>query len=339
MNAWSDSLAGRWFVVADAASLARGPRSVTLLDRPIAVARLADGSLLALDDRCPHRQVPLSAGTVVGDTLRCAYHGWTFDRTGRCTGIPGMDPSSCPAAIRVPVVEAIEHDGLVWMRLRADESGTLPDFLTRLPAGSRRFLWTSTWQAGALDALENFLDPLHTHLVHPGLVRRHERRERVVVTVVRGDDGLTVDYDGAPQQTGLLYRLFESPRVRERAHFASAAAGTAQIEYRYRDGSALYFTLHFSPQHAAQTRVFGTLHVEGRWAPAWAVRLFVWPFLRRVAHQDRAMVELQAANLHRFGRRRGLSTALDVVRPTLEAVWSQGALVPESGTRVLDMWL
>jgi len=27
-----------------------------------------------------------------GDGLRCAYHGWRFDRAGQCTDMPGEPP-------------------------------------------------------------------------------------------------------------------------------------------------------------------------------------------------------------------------------------------------------
>ena len=34
------------------------------------------GRVFALEDRCAHRQVKLSAGVVAGCTVRCGYHGW-----------------------------------------------------------------------------------------------------------------------------------------------------------------------------------------------------------------------------------------------------------------------
>jgi phenylpropionate dioxygenase-like ring-hydroxylating dioxygenase large terminal subunit len=183
-------------------------------------------------------------------------------------------------------------------------------------------MWSTTWNTRAIDALENFLDPLHTHFVHPGLVRCSGARQIVSVTVTRSAGVLQVDYGGQAQQGGWLYRLFESPRELERAHFAAAAAGSAQLEYRYQDGSALYFTIHFSPLSKTVTRVHGTLHVENRWAPAWAVRMIAWPFLRHVARQDQAIVEAQAINKARFCRDAGVSTELDLVRPSLDEVWS-----------------
>lgn len=325
MNTWNPALYRSWFAVAQSRRLKERPLGITLLDRALVIARLHSGELLALDDCCPHRHVPLSAGRVTAEGLQCRYHGWTFDADGKCTALPGLMQQSCKPVVRVGSAQIIEHDGLIWVRVDPsgnDNSPDLPTFLRRLPAGSRRFMWSTTWNARAIDALENFLDPLHTHFVHPGLVRRNGARQIVSATVTRSEGILQVDYRGQPRQGGWLYRLFESPRELERAHFAAAAAGSAQIEYRYRDGSALYFTIHFSPMSETVTQVHGTLHVENRWAPAWAVRMIAWPFLRHVARQDQAIVEVQASNKARFRRDTGVSTELDLARPSLDEVWS-----------------
>jgi len=50
----------------------------------------ADGTVRAARDLCPHRRAPLSAGTVVDGDLRCPYHGWTYDGSGRCTLVPAL---------------------------------------------------------------------------------------------------------------------------------------------------------------------------------------------------------------------------------------------------------
>jgi phenylpropionate dioxygenase-like ring-hydroxylating dioxygenase large terminal subunit len=338
MNAWNPALYRSWFVVASSQRLKSRPLAVTLLDRPLVLARLQSGELLALDDCCPHRHAPLSAGRITPAGLRCGYHGWTFGADGRCTAIPGLTPPSCKPVVQVGSVGVMEHDGLIWVKpdtANGADSRDLPEFVRRLPQESRRFIWSTTWKAHAVDALENFLDPLHTHFVHPGLVRGEGHRQIVSATVTCSSGVLQVDYRGQPQQSGWLYRLFESPRELERAHFAAAAAGTAQLEYRYQDGSALYFTLHFSPISEALTQVHGTLHVENRWAPQWAVRMIAWPFLRHVARQDQAIVEAQAANKARFHRDTGVSTELDLVRPSLDEIWSlQSRPLAEQSQRV-----
>src|ERR1700742_5198112 len=55
---------------------------VEFAGEPIVVARTKTGQLFALEDRCAHRQVPLSKGVVEGNSLRCNYHGWTYDCAG-----------------------------------------------------------------------------------------------------------------------------------------------------------------------------------------------------------------------------------------------------------------
>jgi phenylpropionate dioxygenase-like ring-hydroxylating dioxygenase large terminal subunit len=324
MTSWNAALSRSWFVVARSRQVGDKPFAVTLLDRPIVIARDRQGGLMAFDDCCPHRHVPLSLGRVTDEGLQCAYHGWTFRADGRCVSVPGLMHGTCPPLAQVNTVSVMERDGLVWVRLDGQGStqhDALPAFIRRLAPSSLRFVWQSTWRARAVDALENFLDAQHTHHVHAGLVRGSRRRTVVEATASHSQGLLQVDYRGQPTQSGWLYRLFESPREVERAWFCSDAAGSAQLEYRYRNGSALYFTLHFSPIDETSVRVHGTLHVENRWAPAWAIRLIAWPFLRRVLAQDQAIVEAQVQNKARFRRGEGVSSELDIVRPALDATW------------------
>jgi nitrite reductase (NADH) small subunit/3-phenylpropionate/trans-cinnamate dioxygenase ferredoxin subunit len=42
-----------------------------------------DGMIYALDNTCPHAGGPLGEGTIVGDCVKCPWHGWRFNiRTG-----------------------------------------------------------------------------------------------------------------------------------------------------------------------------------------------------------------------------------------------------------------
>jgi phenylpropionate dioxygenase-like ring-hydroxylating dioxygenase large terminal subunit len=64
-----------WYPVAVSASLRKGKTfAARFAGERIAVYRGAGGTVYALEDRCAHRQVPLSMGVVEGDTLRCCYH-------------------------------------------------------------------------------------------------------------------------------------------------------------------------------------------------------------------------------------------------------------------------
>ncbi|HEX7802215.1 MAG TPA: aromatic ring-hydroxylating dioxygenase subunit alpha [Pseudoxanthomonas sp.] len=337
MKPWHPTLYTYWYAAARSDQLRRRPVAVTVLDQPIVLARLRDGQLLALEDRCPHRQAPLSAGCRTSTGIACPYHGWTFGSDGALQTIPGMPPGLPLPGVRARSFPVKEHDGLIWLR-PADTGAAEPGELvmTSQPA-RRRFLWQTRWQAHVVDAMENFLDPMHTHAIHPGLVRRDGERKRTTVRFNGTAEGFCVDYSSQDRQSGLLFRLFESPRTRERAHFS--APGSAQIEYGYANGSTVRITLHFTPRTAGDTEVFATLHVEGRWAPAWAVRLLVWPFLRRVGEQDRRILQLQSENMKRFPEQRGASTRLDVVRTSLEQFWSGNGLPQADESHEIEMML
>lgn len=78
-----------WYPLARANSVKRGRTlAVSFAGDPIVLVRCADGGVFALEDRCAHRQVPLSAGVVCGKALKCGYHGWTYDAGGRCINVP-----------------------------------------------------------------------------------------------------------------------------------------------------------------------------------------------------------------------------------------------------------
>jgi phenylpropionate dioxygenase-like ring-hydroxylating dioxygenase large terminal subunit len=289
-----------------------------LFAQPLVVARLADGQVLALEDRCPHRGVALSTGKLCGSVIRCAYHGWAFDAAGHCVATPGTLNNEPIGLIRVPAFSVQERDGLVWVAQSNEQP--LPQRIQMMKPERQRFITAMTWQTPILEAQENFLDALHTHLVHPGLVRRDSKRREVNVSTCSEGDGFSVDYQGQSDQTGMLHRLFESRRTRERAYLSGL--GVAQIEYQYASGWAAFITLCFSPATADSTRVFALLHIEGRFAPSWLVRALVWPFLRTVARQDARMLKHQSANRNFFPNHKHVVTRMDVVRHRLEAAWS-----------------
>ena len=77
-----------WHVVAYAPELPeRQPRAVKLLDEDIVLWRVGD-HVHAWRDLCLHRGTRLSLGRVQGETLVCAYHGWTYNQEGRCVRFP-----------------------------------------------------------------------------------------------------------------------------------------------------------------------------------------------------------------------------------------------------------
>nr|WP_075632238.1 aromatic ring-hydroxylating dioxygenase subunit alpha [Novacetimonas hansenii] len=103
-----------WYPVAWSSQVRRGKTfGVRYAGVPIVLVRPEEGSVFALYDRCPHRQVPLSKGTVNGQTVRCCYHGWAFGRSGRCIDVPYLGKGKLPNGVRTyPCREA---GGLVFI--------------------------------------------------------------------------------------------------------------------------------------------------------------------------------------------------------------------------------
>ena len=82
-------LKNAWYVAGFSHELDQQPFVArTLLGTPVVMMRHSDGRIAALEDLCPHRLMPLSAGSRVGDELQCGYHGMRFAVTGVCTQAP-----------------------------------------------------------------------------------------------------------------------------------------------------------------------------------------------------------------------------------------------------------
>lgn len=96
----------------------------TIINEPVVLYRKASGAVVALEDRCCHRQAKLSLGLKQGDYLRCGYHGLKFDASGACVEIPGQD--RIPPRARVRAYPVVEKHSWVWVWMgnpeRADES-------------------------------------------------------------------------------------------------------------------------------------------------------------------------------------------------------------------------
>jgi phenylpropionate dioxygenase-like ring-hydroxylating dioxygenase large terminal subunit len=90
-----------WYPVAWSKALkAGGKLAVRFAGEPILLVRPKAGPVFALEDRCAHRQVPLSRGVVDGCAVRCGYHGWTYDAAGQCIDVPYLGRGKLPNGVR-----------------------------------------------------------------------------------------------------------------------------------------------------------------------------------------------------------------------------------------------
>ena len=105
-----------WYVVARSTELVSDrPLGVRLWQQSIALYRRADGTAIAIEDRCPHRQIKLSQGKVRGDRLECPYHGWQFEASGQCARVPYLQAGKNLPACRLRTYPVREQDGFIWL--------------------------------------------------------------------------------------------------------------------------------------------------------------------------------------------------------------------------------
>ncbi|MFL9997845.1 aromatic ring-hydroxylating dioxygenase subunit alpha [Paraburkholderia sediminicola] len=103
-----------WYPLAWSHEVKRGKtHGVTFAGEPIVLARTESGKVFALEDRCAHRQVPLHQGVVDGESIRCGYHGWTYDCSGTCIDVPYLGRDRLPNGVRSYPCREVE--GLIFV--------------------------------------------------------------------------------------------------------------------------------------------------------------------------------------------------------------------------------
>jgi phthalate 4,5-dioxygenase len=121
-----------WIPALMSSELPRGgaPLRLMLLGEKLIAFRDGDGRAGVMDHRCPHRCASLFLGRNEQDGLRCVYHGWKFDVTGKCLDMPNVPPQQdFSHKVRAKAYPTAERAGMVWvyMGVRA-EAPPLPAF-------------------------------------------------------------------------------------------------------------------------------------------------------------------------------------------------------------------
>ncbi len=162
----------QWHPVCLSVDLTDSPKAVEVLGVKIAVFRTAYG-VHALKDLCIHRGVPLSLGKVVDDGIVCAYHGWTYDRCGKCTRIPSMPKNrAIPAKARTNSYFCTEEFGFIWVCIKQpqDEKPMIGGGKLNSPDFTKVHMGPYKLNAAGPRVIENFLDVSHLMFVHEGLL-------------------------------------------------------------------------------------------------------------------------------------------------------------------------
>jgi len=294
-----------WYPVALSRSVRSGRVfAAVFAGERIALYRGESGTVHALEDRCAHRQVPLSMGVVEGETLRCCYHAWAYRGDGRISQIPYLSKGDGrpPRGVRgYPVREAY---GLVFVFPGVPEKAVataLPELPAFDSAKYKTMVFSRTVRCHYSFMHENLLDMNHQFL-HRGVVGRlrpellgHRAGARSV------EARYLFTHAGGKRNRGANLLAAEGIRGSD-----SSDVMTIRTEYPYQtldlvpeaaERPAFRLWVAYVPEDAEQRtcHAYGLLMIEKPGIPG-ALQL-AWPFIRRfterVFAEDRMAVEAE----------------------------------------------
>jgi renierapurpurin 18,18'-hydroxylase len=294
-----------WYPVAVSGSVRKKKTfAATFAGEPIALYRGESGTVYALEDRCAHRQVPLSMGVVEGDALRCCYHAWAYRGNGRISQIPYLPKGAGRPPRGVRAYPAREAYGLVFV-FPGEPHNAATTALPELPefdsARHRTMTFSRTVHCHYSFMHENLLDMNHQFL-HRGIVGRLQPE--------------LLGYDTGPQSVEARYLFTHVGGKKNRGAGLLARDGigggkspdviTIRTAYPYQtlqlvpenaELPAFSLWVAYVPEDAEQrtNHVYGLLMIEKPPIPG-ALHL-AWPFIRRfterVFAEDRMAVEAE----------------------------------------------
>jgi 3-ketosteroid 9alpha-monooxygenase subunit A len=159
-----------WFGIADSDALLPGQlRRLRYFGRELVLLRSRDGVAHLFDAYCPHLGAHLGVGgTIVDDTLRCPFHGWRFDGSGRCVEIPYA--KRIPPGARLTPWRLDERHGVIlaWHHARGEAPGwRVPELLEwDAPGWSAPVRRSFRVRVHCQEMAENVVDDAHFLYVH-----------------------------------------------------------------------------------------------------------------------------------------------------------------------------
>ena len=142
-------------------------RAIRVMGEDLTLYRGETGEPHLVASRCPHRLTLLHTGWVQGDTVRCIYHGWTFNGEGQCTEAPAEGPETA-AKIKIKAYPVREYCGLIftWMGEGEGPPFDLPRKSEFEQPNLLVIAREQIWPVNFFQQVENSLDAVHVSFVH-----------------------------------------------------------------------------------------------------------------------------------------------------------------------------
>jgi phenylpropionate dioxygenase-like ring-hydroxylating dioxygenase large terminal subunit len=326
-------LIDHWYIVCRSAQLKSRPLSRTVVNEAVVVFRDANGVAACLADRCAHRNMALSRGRVTDAGLRCKYHGWAWDKDGKCADIPASCADcSTYSALRVQAFPTVEKQGFVWAWFgKGPPMGESMDFPNFEEKGWHHWVMERVFPGHAFHCVENFLDVPHTAHVHRGLFRGAESKE-VEIEITSGRDWIQAEFLNEERMESIIGRLLvpkgESIKHTDRFQLPYVT----RVDYRMSEKRQYLVMSQCTPVNETETRVF--TYMAYRFAPLGRlVRLGFEPLSHLILNQDVKIIREQTEDLERTGDARFLYFETDAIAKGIRRLLDGESLENEESER------
>ena len=164
-----DLLRRYWQPVALSEEMPQGgaPIPIKVMHEELTLFRDDQGRLGLLGLHCPHRAADLSYGRVEDGGLRCLYHGWLFDVTGRCLEQPGEpEGSNFKDKVTNLAYPVREQAGMVFAYMGPGEPPLLPNYPFMRGPDENSYVCKYLHNCNYLQGNEGNIDPAHLSYLH-----------------------------------------------------------------------------------------------------------------------------------------------------------------------------
>ena len=285
----------QWYAILDAKEIKGDkPVGVTRLGEKMVLWRSNNGSLNCVYDQCCHRGASLSAGKVLDGTVRCPFHGFAYDASGKVILIPANGSASpVPDRFRVHAYKVVEKYGIVWLWY-GNDADNLPEipFFHDLREGFSYGGFSETWPVHYTRAIENQLDVVHLPFVHTNSIGRGNRTV-VNGPVVTWDDNLMTFYVNNVEDNGSVKPL----KPEEIKNYKDLFHLQLQMPNLWQNiiSSNIRIVALFAPIDEGNTRIY--LRFYQKFIKTPGLKQFVNSFStignKYILHQDRSVVLTQ----------------------------------------------
>ncbi len=271
-------LKSQWFPIFKKSSLKSNIVAKELLGVKLIFFKSGD-EVVCFEDNCPHRNVPLSLGSIVDGELRCNYHGWIFGKNGKVKNV------KCNSSLRKIDVKVCLD--IVWVRLEGDER--FYDFLAPVDGYDERIDFKLI-KADFIHSIENFLDPMHTPYVHK-FILRGSSNQSMSISQEKMPNGFKTIYHLKQKQNGLINRLFDSGIDINIASFYYP--GFAKIDYLKKDELLFSVGIFFVPIKKGKVSMIVKVGIKKSKIPSCLKFMLLRPFLEILFYQDKKILQIQ----------------------------------------------